>query len=93
MKNTRSERVKNADFLRWTQGADNSEQKSRLRRNLRLAREQALTSRQRQILSMYYEQEMRVIDIAEALSVTPSTVSRTLARACRRLHAALQYSF
>lgn len=90
MKSTRYK--KNADFLRWTQGADNAAQKERLRCNLRLAREQVLTARQRQIVSMYYEQEMRVMDIAEALSLEPSTVSRTLTRAHRRLSAVLQYS-
>ena len=80
------------EFLLWSQGNDNSEQKERLRRNLRTARERALTPRQRQLLSMYYEQQMSAAEIARALSLNRSTVSRTLSRACRRLHEVLQYS-
>lgn len=93
MKNTPSEKVKRSpEYLLWAQGNDNSEQKERLRRNLRTARERALTPRQRQILSMRFEQQMSAVEIARALSLNRSTVSRTLQRACRRLHEVLQYS-
>lgn len=89
MSNTRSE---NAVLFSYTARGDNHEQQERLRRNLPLACEQALTPRQRQLLRMHFEQQMSEADIARALSLHRSTVSRTLLRARRRLHDALQYS-
>ncbi|MBR6739258.1 MAG: sigma-70 family RNA polymerase sigma factor, partial [Oscillospiraceae bacterium] len=64
----------------------------RLKRNLRLAREQELTERQREMLRLRYEEEMSVSEIAAVLGVNKSTVSRTLARASQRLERALRYA-
>ena len=71
---------------------DNSEQLERLRRNLRKAREQELTPRQRQMLRMYYDEGKTMAKIAMRLNVNKSTVSRTIARGRERLHRYLQYS-
>lgn len=71
---------------------DNSEQLRRLRRNLRRAREQELTDRQREMVSLYYDQGMTMPQIAERLGVNRSTVSRTLRRARDRLYRFLRYT-
>lgn len=70
---------------------DNAEQLSRLKRNLRQAREQELTARQRQLLTMYYDQGMTMPEIAQDLGLNRSTVSRTLRRARERLYRCLRY--
>jgi len=75
-----------------SQAEDNSEQLARLRRNLRKAREQELTTRQREMVSLYYDQGMTIPQIAEQLGLNRSTVSRTLRRARERLYRFLQYS-
>ena len=62
---------------------DNREQLDRLRRNLRRAREQELTPRQKQVLELYYDQ---------GLDLNRSTVSRTLRRAKDRLYRCLRYA-
>ena len=72
---------------------DNSAQLSRLKRNLRRAREQELTPRQRQMLELYFDRGMNMPEIAQALGVNRSTVSRTLRRAKDRLYRCLRYSF
>lgn len=71
---------------------DNSEQLRRLRQNLRRAREQELTDRQREMVSLYYDQGMTMPQIAEHLGVNRSTVSRTLRRARDRLYRFLRYT-
>lgn len=85
---------RSADMAVWEreQAQDNSEQMDRLRRNLRRAREQELTPRQREMLSMYYEGGMSMPQIAEQLGVNRSTVSRTIRRARERLHRFLRYT-
>ena len=71
---------------------DNQLQLERLRRNLRLAREQELTPCQQQGLELHYNQNMSVTQIARHLGVNASTVSRTLRRAQERLRRYLQYT-
>lgn len=78
-------------WLRANAG-DNSEQMDRLRRNLRRAREQELTKRQREMVALYYDQGMTMPQIAERLGVSRSTVSRTLRRARDRLYRFLRYT-
>lgn len=82
------------DLTVWNRqnAADNSERLDRLRRNLRQAREQELTPRQRQVLSLYYDQGMNIPQIAAELAVNRSTVSRTLRRAKDRLYRCLRYA-
>ena len=71
---------------------DNSEQMARLRRNLRRAREQELTKRQREMVALYYDRGMTIPRIAEELGLNRSTVSRTLRRARDRLFRCLRYA-
>ena len=71
---------------------DNQEQMERLRRNLRRAREQELTPRQQQVLTLRYEQNMNGAEIARMLGLNRSTVSRTIRRAQERLRRCLQYA-
>ena len=71
---------------------DNQLQLERLRRNLRLAREQELTPCQQQVLELRYDRNMSVTQSARQLGVNASTVSRTLRRAQERLRRYLQYT-
>lgn len=82
------------DLAAWNlrNGEDNSDRLERLRRNLRKAREQELTDRQRQMLRMYYDEGKSMTKIAMSLRVNKSTVSRTIARGRSRLYRYLQYS-
>ena len=82
------------DLTVWNRqnAGDNSERLERLRRNLRRAREQELTPRQRQMVALYYDQGMTIPQIAEELGVNRSTVSRTLRRARDRLYRCLRYA-
>lgn len=82
------------EFALWQRAnaADNESDLRRLKRNLRLAREQELTPRQQEMLHLRFEEELSVGEIAVKLGVHKSTVSRTLARAERRLERALRYT-
>jgi len=82
------------DLTVWNRqnAADNSERLERLRRNLRQAREQELTPRQREMLALYFDQGMTIPQIAGQLGLNRSTVSRTLSRGRKRLKRYLQYS-
>ena len=73
-----------AAWIRENQG-DNGEQMARLRRNLRKARQQELTPRQREMVRLYYDEGMTMPQIGELLGVETSTVTTRLARARRRL--------
>lgn len=82
------------DMAAWAQAnaEDNESDLRRLKRNLRVAREQELTARQRQVLQMQFERNMTVNQIAAELGLHKSTVSRTLTRARQRLYKCLQYT-
>lgn len=69
----------------------NDEQLARLRRNLRKARVQELTPRQQEVLALYYDEGLKMVEIARELGIDPSTVSRTLSRAKARLYRCLRY--
>lgn len=81
------------DMAAWVaaHAGDNESDLKRLRRNLRIAREEELTARQRELLRLRYEEEMSVTEIAKKLGVDKSTVSRTITRAKRRLYKCLRY--
>ncbi|MDO4812036.1 MAG: sigma-70 family RNA polymerase sigma factor [Eubacteriales bacterium] len=81
------------DMAAWMQAnaEDNESDVRRLKRNLRLAREEELTPRQRQLMQMRYEENMSVTQIADALGLDKSTVSRTITRAKQRLYKCLRY--
>ena len=82
------------DLQAWmaANAEDNESDIRRLKRNLRLAREEELTERQRQLLRMRYVENKTVSAIARELGVDKSTVSRTLTRAIARLRKVLKYS-
>ncbi len=81
------------DLQAWLRenAGDNSDRLERLKRNLRRAQAQELTPRQRQILSMRYKEQRSVTEIARALGVNPSTVTRSLQRSKERLFRCLKY--
>lgn len=81
------------DMTAWiaAHAGDNESDLMRLKRNLRLAREEELTARQRELLRLRYEENMTVTEIAAAIGRDKSTVSRTLSRARRRLYKCLRY--
>lgn len=83
------------DLAAWLRenAATNDEQMYRLRKNLKRAIQEDLTNRQRTMLLMRYSRGFSMVRIAEELGVNRSTVSRTLARANKRLEHALKYSF
>ncbi|MGM9661513.1 MAG: sigma-70 family RNA polymerase sigma factor [Oscillospiraceae bacterium] len=84
-----------AELEQWSrsQQGDNSETLERLRRNLRLARERELTPRQAEMLRMHFDEGKSMRQIARELGVAASTVSRTIARAEKRLRRCLRYGF
>lgn len=71
---------------------DNDARMQRLRRNLKKAIDQELTGRQQTMLLMRYSENCSQTDMAARLGVDKSTVSRTLARARKKLARVLQYS-
>ena len=82
------------DFPAWLRehAGTNDEQIERLRRNLQQVREQELTLRQQQVVTLYYDRKMNVPQIARELGVNQSTISRTIRRAQERLYHYLQDS-
>lgn len=77
------------------QAGDNGSRRHRLLRNLPRAVAAELTPRQREMLELYIYyiyKEMSVTDIAAALGVNKSTVSRSLRRSFQRLERCLKYS-
>ncbi len=102
MPNTHSERiVRSMSWLSgalaeqdgpWSEREDNSLRLERLRRNLRKAKQEALTPRQGQVMKMYYEQQMTIYQIGKERGINPSTVCRTLQRGRARLKRCLEYS-
>ena len=83
-----------ADLAAWEKenGEDNALRLERLRRNLRQARRQELTERQQQVLTLFFDRQMNMTEIAAELGIHRSTVSRTLHRAMDRLQRALRYA-
>lgn len=59
--------------------------------NMASALAEELTPRQAQVVHMYYIDQMLMGDIAEALGVNVSTVSRTIGRGRKRLRRCLRY--
>lgn len=95
MPNTRYRRGKvyAADMAVYTRqmSADNSQEISRLKRNLIRALREDVTPKQRQVLLLYYAEGMNMREIGEQLGVDKSTVSRTIKRGERRLQRCLRY--
>lgn len=71
--------------------ATNTNELSRLKRNLLRAMQEEVTERQRLVLGMYYAEGLSVNEIAERLNVYPSTVARTRKRGEAKLRRCLRY--
>ena len=95
MPSTRYRRGKSyaADMAVYTRqmAADNSNEVSRLKRNLIRALREDVTPKQRQVLLLYYAEGLNMREIGEQLGVDKSTVSRTIKRGERRLQRCLRY--
>ena len=81
------------DLQAWISrtAGDNRDRQAQLLRGLRQAKNEVLTPRQRQMLDLYYGEELNIPQIAELLGINRSTVCRTLQRAKRRLYLCLRY--
>ena len=66
---------------------------TKLRRILLKIIKNELTPRQREIIMLYYFKRMDIASIADALGVTPQSVSTTMSRARLRIFRILQYYF
>ena len=95
MPNTRYRRGKvyAADMAVYSRqmSSDNSQEISRLKRNLIRALWEDITPRQRETMLMYYGQGLNMREIGQKLGVDKSTVSRTIKRGERRLQRCLRY--
>ena len=82
------------DLTAWltAHAGDNESDLMRLKRNLRLAREEELTPRQRQMIQLQYAEKLTVTQIAQRLGVNKSTVSRCLRRARQTLYSRLRFT-
>lgn len=82
-----------AQYRAWLdmQGESNDERIERLKKNVWLAVELELTETQRAYAMDFYLYGLSVTDIAKKYFVAKSTVSRTLARARKRIRRPLKY--
>ena len=82
-----------ADMLVYTRqmAADNSQEVSRLKRNLVRCLREDLTPKQQRALILYYSEGLTMREIGERLGVNRSTVSRTIKRGEARLQRCLRY--
>ena len=82
-----------ADLARLAEimAADNQERLAELQAALAKALREEVTDRQRQVLFLYYVQGLNMRQIAEALGIERSTVSRTLKRGEERIRRRMRY--
>ena len=69
---------------------DSHSQEQKANQWLDFLMENCLTARQKQILVLYYKEQKTMPEIAAALGITTSTVSRTRKRACTSIQKKLQ---
>ena len=69
---------------------DSHSQEQKANQWLEFLIENCLTARQKQILVLYYKEQKTMPEIAAALGITTSTVSRTRKRACTSIQKKLQ---
>ncbi|XOQ43012.1 MAG: Sigma70-r4-2 domain-containing protein [Clostridium sp.] len=82
------------DRFDFTQkGRDDGGEHKRMLRTMMLAARGELTARQMQCVRLYYAEQKKVIEIAQELGISPSTVSRHLKKARLRLKRILQYCY
>ena len=59
---------------------------------LRRVINEELTPRQRELIELYYRDEMSMTEIADMLGISKSTVSRTISRGKGRIRKCLKYN-
>ena len=80
-----------AAYMNFIQGEGNGEEHSRLKQNLVRCLREDISPRQRTVLLLYFAKKMSQPEIAAALGVNKSTVSRTIKRGEQRLRQCLRY--
>ena len=78
-------------FFNNNRGATNRSDRERMKRILYRAINHELTPRQRDCLTMYYLEGMKMKDIADALHLSRSTVTRHIQAATRKLRRVASY--
>lgn len=78
-------------FSAFSSYGTNKEDINTMKRILSKALSQELTERQKECIELYYFRDMKMKDIAAMLSVSPSTVTRHIKAAKRRLIHVAQY--
>lgn len=84
----------NADLIAYSlslHGADNRPERARMKRIMMRAIRHELTDRQRECVTLYYLEGMKMKDIADALCLSKSTVSRHIQSAMRKLRKVASY--
>ncbi len=79
------------DFSTYENSDTNIHDIKRMKLILCKALKSELTDRQRQCVTMYYYDDMKMKEIATALSLSPSTVTRHIKAAQRKLKNASKY--
>ena len=88
--NNRDDRVDLETFVQ-AMGGDNQTRLAELQACLGKALREDVTPRQQQVLFLYYVQGLNMRQIAEALGVERSTISRTLKRGEERIRHRMRY--
>ena len=84
----------NSDLIAYSlslYGADNRPERARMKRIMMRAIRHELTDRQRDCVNMYYLEGMKMKDIAAALNLSKSTVTRHIQSATRKLRHIASY--
>lgn len=78
-------------YYLYNQGADNRPERERMKRILKRAIKHELTDRQRDCLVKFYLEGMKMKEIAHALDLSNSTVSRHIKAATHKLRRIASY--
>lgn len=78
-------------YALYQQGASNRPERERMKRILTRAIRHELTDRQRECVTMYYLEGMKMKDIADRLGLSNSTVTRHIQSATRKLRKVASY--
>ena len=84
----------NSDLIAYSlylHGSDNRPERERMKRILSRAIKHELTDRQRDCVTMYYLEGMKMKDIAQAMHLSRSTVTRHIQSATRKLRKVASY--
>lgn len=84
----------NSDFIAYTlycQGSSNRSERERMKQILVRAIRHELTDRQRDCVTMYYLEGMKMKDIAQTMHLSRSTVTRHIQSATRKLRKVASY--